>query len=139
MDTLLRRVTYSSLGLLWLTGSGWLVLQYFFQRPTAFGVAPHPLEPRLLVTHGVLALVATFFIGWVAGTHIGEHWRRRLNRTSGLTLIALFALLAVTGLGSYYLTSDSWRSGTALVHETAGVLAIVPALAHWFWRRKARP
>lgn len=132
-----RNSLYSSLGLLWLTGCGWLVLHYFFQTPTDFGSAPHPLQPSLLVVHGMLALAAVFFFGWIAGSHIGEHWNRKVNRASGLTLISLIALLAFTGLGSYYLTSEALRSVTALVHEIAGVLAILPALLHWSRSRRA--
>jgi heme A synthase len=133
-----RNSLYSSLGLLWLTGCGWLVLHYFFQTQTDFGTAPHPLQLSLLLVHGVLALAAVFFFGWIAGSHIGEHWPRKVNRATGITLVTLIVVLALTGVGSYYLTSESLRSGTALIHQVAGVFAIAPALIHWFLNRKAR-
>lgn len=136
MPTWLRRCLYSSLGLLWLTGLAWLILHLFFARDTGFGAAPHPWQPDLLLVHGVLAVAAIFLFGWIAGAHIGMHWQRRAQRVSGVSLSALLVVLALTGLGSYYLTSDSARGVNSLVHEIAGVLAIVPALAHWIGARR---
>jgi uncharacterized membrane protein AbrB (regulator of aidB expression) len=131
----LRRSLYSSFGLLWLTGSAWLVLHFFFQGVTDFGPAPHPWEPRLVVMHGVLAVVAVFFFGWIAGAHISEHWKRGLRRVSGIALVVLIALLALTGLASYYVTFEPLRHGSSLLHEIAGALALVPALIHWIAKR----
>lgn len=136
MASWLRRCLYSSLGLLWLSGLAWLTLHLFFARDTGFGVAPHPWQPGILLVHGVLAAVATFLFGWIAGSHVGMHWRRGVQRVSGVLLIALLIVLALTGLGSYYLSLDAARDVNSLVHEIAGVLAIVPALVHWVVERR---
>jgi hypothetical protein len=137
MPTWLRRSLYSSLGFLWLSGLAWLILHWFFARETEFGAAPHPWQPGILLIHGVLALVATFLFGWIAGSHVGFNWRRGLQRISGVTLIVLLAVLALTGLGNYYLTGDAARAANSLVHEGAGLLAIVPALLHWAVAKRA--
>ena len=139
MKPWLRWSLYSSFGVLWLTGCAWLVLHYFFQRTTDFGTGPHPWQPGLLMIHGVLAAVAVFLFGWIAGSHIGGHWKRGVNRVSGILLIALIATLALTGLGGYYLTNESMRIGSAGFHEIAGILAAVPALLHWFVARRPVP
>jgi len=131
VNTWLRNSLYSTFGVLWLTGCVWLVLHFFFQTASDFGSAPHPLQQNLLLIHGVVAVVAVFFFGWMAGNHVEAHWRRGMNRNSGLTLITLVAVLALTGLGSYYLTTESLRTGTAFVHEVLGAVAILPALIHW--------
>ena len=135
MKTWLSRSMYCSFGVLWLTGCAWLVLHYFFQRATDFGTGPHPWQPGVLAIHGIVAAAAVFLFGWIAGSHIGAHWKRNVNRVSGILLIAFFAALALTGLGSYYLTGESIRSGTAAVHEMAGLLAVAPALIHWLAKR----
>lgn len=135
MPNWLRRSLYASLGLLWLSGAAWIVLHLFFARETEFGVAPHPWQPRILVIHGVLAPIATFLFGWIACSHVGTSWGRGAHRVSGISLIALLAALMLTGLASYYLTRDGARAANGLVHEIAGVLAMVPALAHWTSRR----
>jgi len=132
----LRRSLYASLGLLWLSGLGWLILHWFFTRESEFGVAPHPWQPRILVIHGVLAVLATFLFGWISGSHVGASWRRGAQRVSGISLIALLVVLALTGLGSYYLTGDSTRAANSLMHEIAGLLAIIPALVHWATGRR---
>jgi hypothetical protein len=136
MATWLRNSLYCSLGALWLTGCAWLLLHFFFQRTTDFGVAPHPLQPGLLATHGVLAVAAVFFFGSVAGTHIGDNWGRRFNKGSGLALVIVIGTLTITGLCSYYVTTESVSRAAAVVHEALGVLAITPALIHWLRRRK---
>jgi uncharacterized membrane protein AbrB (regulator of aidB expression) len=127
----LSRTLYVGLGLLWLTGAAWLILHFFFQQTSDFGNAPHPWQPPLLVVHGICAVVATFFIGWVVGTHVEARWRREPNRVTGITLLSLFGTLAVTGLCSYYVTAESVRNGAAWLHELLGALAVVPALVHW--------
>jgi len=131
MPNWLRRCLYASLGLLWLSGLAWLILHWFFAPEAEFGVALHPWQPRILVIHGVLAVVATFLFGWIAGSHVGAGWRRGAQRVSGILLIALLVVLALTGLGSYYLTWDGARAANSFMHEIAGMLAIVPALVHW--------
>ncbi len=136
MASWFRSSLFSSLGLLWVTGCVWLVLHYFFQVPTDFGTAPHPLQPSLIAVHGVLAIAAVFFFGWIAGTHVGDNWGRKMNRTTGIVLISLGVLLVLTGLGSYYLTSENLRPINAAIHEIAGVLAVVPALVHWLRNRR---
>jgi len=86
--------------------------------------------------HGVLAVIATFLFGWIAGSHVGFNWNRGAQRVSGVALIVLLAVLALTGLGSYYLTSDAARAVNSVLHEGAGLLAIVPALVHWAVARR---
>jgi hypothetical protein len=136
MSGWLRKLLYSSLGLLWLSGGAWLVLRYFFQSTTDFGAAPHPWQPWLMMIHGVVAAPVLFLFGWVAGAHIGECWKRRVKRVSGILLITLIALLALTGLGSYYLISEPARQSVALIHEIAGVCLVLPGLFHWVVKRR---
>jgi heme A synthase len=131
----LRQSVYVSLGALWLTGCGWLVLHYFFQSQGDFGPAPHPWQPPLLVVHGVLAAAATFLVGWISGVHVGERWGRRSSRTSGLILLALLGLLILTGVGIYYAGWETARNVISALHELAGAFVIVPALLHWLSKR----
>jgi hypothetical protein len=138
MSAWLRWLTYTSFGVLWLSGCVWLALHVFFQSAGDFGPAPHPWQPSLMVIHGVAAMVVTFLVGWIAGSHVTVHWKRRIKRVSGIALISLVALLALTGLGGYYLGSESLRNQTAFVHELAGVIVLIPALLHWFAKRRGR-
>src|SRR5262245_45627271 len=103
MVTWLRRLVYAVFGALWLTGGVWLVLHFYFQRETEFGVEPHPWQPTLLMVHGLLALGAVFLFGWVAASHVDSYWSRKLNRITGILLITVVSVLALTGIANYYL------------------------------------
>jgi hypothetical protein len=121
------------MALLWITGCAWLVLRYFFQVTGEFGPpAPHPMQLRLMMVHGVLALAAVFFFGWVAGSPSGEQGWQRMSRSSAIVLVTLFSVLTLTGVCSYYLTSERLRVETALIRQVAGAFAILPAL---YWLR----
>ena len=65
-----------------------------------------------------------------------ESTRHHLYVFAGLALL-LLAVLALTGLGNYYLTWDAARAANSLVHQGAGLLAIVPALVHWVVAKRA--
>ena len=131
MTRWLRASLYSVFGLLWLTGALWLVLHWFFQVPTQFGASPHPLQPGVLIAHGLLGVVALFFLGWMSGTHVVSGWKRGGKRGSGTSLTAALAVLALTGFATYYLTSEPSMSADALAHEVVGLAAVLPTLLHW--------
>lgn len=131
MTSWLRISLYSTLGLLFLSGSLWLVLHWFFQVQTEFGSSPHPLQPGILIAHGLLGILAVFVIGWASGAHVASQWKRGVNRTSGIAWIVVLGILTVTGFGTYYLTSEPIMHADALVHEVVGLAAVLPALLHW--------
>jgi len=136
VTTWFRNSLYSSMALLWITGCLWLILRYYVQvEPTS---PQHPLQPGLLVVHGVLALAAIFFFGWLAGSAVGESWWQRVDRGTGITFLGLLGVLTVTGICCYYVTAERARAGMALVHETLGAIVILPAIAYWLRRRRHR-
>ena len=128
-----RNSLYSSMALLWITGCLWLVLRYYFQAEA--GSPPHPLQPGLLVVHGVLALAAVFFVGWLAGSSVGESWWRGVERSTAITFLVMLGVLTVTGVCCYYVTAVNVRARLALLHETLGAIVILPAIAYWLRRR----
>ena len=136
MDAGLRNWAIAIFGVLALTGYAWLTLHFGFAVPGEFGVAPHPAEAPLLTVHGIAALLATFLFGWIASAHIAVNWTPRRRRTSGLWLASLIAALALTGLANYYVTAGPWHDRTAVAHEVAGVVILLPALIHWFKRER---
>jgi hypothetical protein len=83
----LRRSLYSSFAALWLTGSAWLVLHYFFQISTDFGAAPHPWQPSLMTLHGVIAVAVIFLFGWVAGSESLREWAAVGHEIAGVVVL----------------------------------------------------
>src|SRR5262245_3394853 len=96
MTSWFRNSLYSSMALLWITGCLWLVLRYYFQVEAT--APPHPLQPSLLVVHGVLALAAIFFFGWLAGSSVGESWWQHVERGTAITILGILGVLTVTGI-----------------------------------------
>ena len=138
MNKWLRRTLDVIFTVLWASGCGWLVLQFFFRTPNEFGTVPHPWQPPLLVVHGVAALLTLFVVGWVAGSHVEARWRFSPNRNSGIVLLALVVLLGTSGFASFYLADEPLRAGTATIHEVLGALALIPVIVHWLGQRRRK-
>jgi len=132
-----RRLTvYLVLGTLWLSGCAWLGLDQFFSTVTAFGRTPHPWQPPLLTAHGILAILSMSLFGWMSERHMLRGWRLGRRRLSGGALIAAAVLLALSGFGLFFLTSDRAQHTAALTHDVLGLGITVLALEHWVWGRR---
>lgn len=130
MPNALRWSLYGVGGALWVSGCAWLVLHYFFQTATQFGVEPHPWEPPLLLVHGILAVPGLYLLGWISSRHALDGWRMARRRPSGGTLSLVLLLLTLSGFALFYVTGDVVRATIALLHEILGVACLVPTLAH---------
>lgn len=124
-----------TLGALWLSGVGWLVLHYLYARRGEFGVTRHALEAPLLTIHGVLALLGLFLLGWFAGRHASAAAGPR-RRASGWWLTLWLAVLVIAGGAQFFLASDTWQARATLLHEILGAALLLPVLAHG-WRFSA--
>jgi len=123
-----RRWLYA-LGIgLWGSGAGWLVAHHLLKSPGADSGLPAPSEIWWLRAHGAAVIGFLVVLGTLLPGHVPQGWRYRLNRTSGTTLLATCAVLAVTGYGLYYLSSDTWRADASAIHWIIG-LATAPVLA----------
>jgi hypothetical protein len=135
---LLRVTVHSTFAALWLTGAAVFVLKHFMPVTTEFGPAPHPWHPRLLVMHGIVAVLATFLFGWVSGDHVAATWGRGVDRASGVWLLILISALIVTGFAAFFLVADSIRSVNGTAHEFLGLALMLPWIAHRMWGRGGR-
>ncbi|MDP9082742.1 MAG: hypothetical protein M3N50_03130 [Pseudomonadota bacterium] len=131
-----RVAIYCILGTLWLSGCVWLLLDSFFAPAGQFGKTPHPLEPALLLMHGILAILSMYLLGWVSARHVLRSWPGRLRRVSGGILSAFFLVLTMSGFALFFATDDRWQHGSALLHEVLGILVTVFAIQHWLFARR---
>lgn len=133
-----RRFGYGVLFALLLSGLIWLVV-HFLAWPAASRAAldglPSPWEPWLMRVHGAAAMLALFLSGALTSTHVIRGWRMKRRLPSGVTLLAVLALLVLTSYALYYVVSDSGRDTLGLVHAATGVGAV--ALLWWHRRRRA--
>jgi hypothetical protein len=61
---------------------------------------------------------------------VSDRWSQTRKRVSGLGIVSVAAILAVTGYALYY-TTDRLHDAAATVHEAVGGAAILLALVHW--------
>jgi 4-amino-4-deoxy-L-arabinose transferase-like glycosyltransferase len=80
--------------------------------------------------HGGLAMAALVMLGVLLPVHVQPGLRREAHRASGLAMLALVALLALTGYGLYYPGDEVWREGTSVTHLAIGVAAALWLVRH---------
>jgi hypothetical protein len=125
-----RRLAYTALAAVWITGILWLVLHYFMMRQGEFGSEPHPFEAWSLRMHGLIAFVTLFVAGLLWGVHVRPGLLGPKRRTSGIALLVLLGWLAATGYLLYYASDDGLRNLARWAHWLVGVAAALPFLLH---------
>ncbi|MGE4063125.1 MAG: hypothetical protein AB7E79_07130 [Rhodospirillaceae bacterium] len=115
----------------WLTGAVWLIYHHFMQLETEFGFQKHPVEVISLEAHGAFSFAALWIFGTLWWTHVLRGWTSHWRRWSGGFMVAVVAILILTGWGLYYFVERAWREWTSLIHWTLGLAALVIFFVHW--------
>lgn len=118
----------------WITGAVWLVYHYFMQTEGPFGFQKHPMEVISLEVHGAFAMASLWIFGTLGWTHVLRGWRSNWRRWTGGIMVAVVAILIVTGWGLYYFVKRDWREWTSLAHWSVGLAALAFFLVHWLSR-----
>ena len=126
---------YSIVGLLWLSGTIWFLLDQFCVQRGEFGATPHPLEAPLLLVHGMVAILSMYLFGWVMARHVSRWWAARRRRLSGGVFTAFLLVLSVSGFALFFIIDDASHHEVVLVHDVLGLAVVVCAVQHWFFRR----
>ena len=121
---------YGVFGAIWGSGVLWLIFHYFLQHQGEFGVEANSFEHPLLMLHGAAAFAALLLGGWLWKAHIAPWWDSSNRRHSGIVLIALAAMLIVSGWLLYYAGGETLREWTALAHWSIGLALALPLLVH---------
>ena len=123
-------------GLLLVSGVGWLVVHYLLASVGQFGEVHHASEHWWLRLHGAAASGFLMVCGTLLPVHVvpALHWGK--NRSTGVLMLAVVALLVVTSYGLYYVVGDSWRSWISAIHWATGLGAIAGLGTHvWMGKR----
>ena len=129
-----RLALYITGALLLATGGAWLALHYSIG--AGAGELPHPLESWSLRLHGLAAFAGLFVLGVLAAAHIPQGWRlshrRRWagQRSSGVLLCVIGALLTLTGYLLYYFASEAVRPALGWAHAFVGAAMGVLIASH---------
>jgi hypothetical protein len=134
-----RAWLFGALGVAFISGTAWWVLHHWFQVNGEFGPSPHPAEPWLIRLHGGAAMLTLILLGSLLPLHVKRAWLARRNRRSGGLLLALNALLALTGYALYYAGSESLRALASYSHLTLGLALPVLLVLHLRFGRRSRP
>ena len=119
-----RRLFYSVFGILWGSGALWLLIEWF--KDPELGAARTLLQTFAMEVHGAVMLVFLLMLGTLFA-HVRRGLILKTNRLSGWCIIGLNALMALTGWLLYYISDDTARAWSSVVHWSIG-LAALPAL-----------
>ena len=134
----LRVALYADGGLLLVTGIAWSLLHYL---PEWFGQSERAVMSAnaiLMKLHGAAAMLALVLLGAMFAGHVQTGWQQARNRASGLSSLAIGAVLVVTGYLLYYAGAEATRAGASLLHLGSGLALPVVIVAHAFGRMRAR-
>ena len=135
LSTRLERWLYVVAGALLLSGIGWITAHYVLAGNSliaGFGLegAPHPSEIWWLRLHGASMIGFLVAFGALLPGHVARGWRRRRNRHSGIFMLAVVAVLGVSGYGLYYLGDEATRPWISAVHWVIGLAAGAGLVLH---------
>jgi hypothetical protein len=116
-----RRAIYTLTLLLIVSGLGWLAAVYLLAPPGEPTPAPHALAGPLLEAHGIAAYAALAAYALVGHAHMRTGWRVPALRSAGFWLCATVALLALSGLGFYYIATESVIPYLRWTHVAVGM------------------
>jgi len=135
-----RRTIYTLTGLLVLSGFAWLAAVYLAAPPGEPVPAPHPLAGPMLAVHGIAAYAALIAYALVGHAHLRTGWRVPSLRAAGFWLCASILLLALTGLGFYYVAAEGAVPWLRWSHVVVGMcLPLLLALHIVRGRRASSP
>lgn len=118
---------YGTLGALVVTGLLWLALDQWVRTAGEFGAEHHPAQRWALIAHGVAAYLFLVVGGAMIPVHVKVGWHLGRNRRSGLLVGITAILLALSGVGLYYLGEETSRAAVSPMHWVVGLI-IGPAL-----------
>lgn len=133
-----RLFIYAIGGSLVASGVGWLIAHYFLSEPNELGETHHPSEPVWLRIHGAALFCFLVLLGTILPGHVTRAWSMRRIRTAsvrrnvitGIVMLSLVGILALTGYGLYYSGSEELRPYISATHWMTGLAAAVGFYQH---------
>ena len=80
--------------------------------------------------HGAAVVAFLVVFGALLPGHVVKNWRQRFNRYSGLTMVLVVTVQAMTGYGLYYLVDERQRALTSALHWVIGLAASAALVVH---------
>jgi hypothetical protein len=103
-----RTILYATVAVLSASGMAWTFIHSL------------ALKALLMKVHGGSAMIMLIVLGMLLPTHVPADWRSRSNRKTGPMMLAISALLTLTGYLLYYAGNEAVRDGASHVHTVIG-------------------
>ena len=113
------------------------VMEFKLQWDVDFGLSGDLRLPAV-VMHVLLGWLMLMLLGALWHSHIRAGWRKKLNHKSGLVISLSLLALALTGVGLYYLSSESAQLVASLLHTFLGLLLCGGFGLHYWHGRQIR-
>lgn len=115
-----RTALFIFVGLSWITGLTFYILDGWFMVEGEFGPEKHPWQQTFLLLHGVSAFVMMIFYGAILFSHVPSTWRLNRLRNIGLTLAIVVGFQVISAWLLYYLGSEEVRDVVSNLHTLVG-------------------
>lgn len=106
----------------------WLILSltglYFAYSQDWQMQEPSDLTVNILKTHGIAAAIFLIMLGALLAVHIQIALKLKRNLVTGLSMLSLMVLLAISGLGLYY-SPEEWHENVKWLHIWVGLFSIL--------------
>ncbi|MFQ5767156.1 MAG: hypothetical protein ACE5ID_04145 [Acidobacteriota bacterium] len=107
-------------------------MKHFLEPQDPYAVIHHPWQPAVLRLHLIAVPFLIFSVGMIMPVHVFKkmHDGRRRGRVSGLILLAVFWVMAVSGVLIQMMVDEVWLATTAWIHVGTGSLYVLLVLSH---------
>ena len=127
-----KRILYSTLSVLFVSGLVVWIFETWFQIDRGFGPEPHEARIWFLRLHAVFGLFFLMVFGALCQSHVARGLKGKKKKTSGLSTLSPILVLVATVPILYYVTDETLKSWTAGVHTYLGLASVIPFFVHLF-------
>jgi hypothetical protein len=115
-----------------ITGYAYFWMKYGMRSDDPFAVVNHPWQAIMLNLHVVGAPAFILISGIVFNSHVMKKLRapQLPNRTSGLTSLAMFAIMVISGYLLQIASNDAWLQALVVIHVASGAIFSITYTAH---------
>ena len=133
-----ERWIYAALSFVYVTGVAWMVLRYGVNSGRDPDDVWRVVESWTLAAHGAAAMAALIAGGSMLAVHVPTGWKLSLNIASGVMMLGLLGILALTGWLLYYASGEGIRTWSSYLHMVAGAAGPLGLLWHLAYRNRVR-